>query len=666
MAYGYHFVSIVGTQIMAILNPFLSLIENGMKLHKVTFLTTRFDKVRLTAETLERYMVEKGYVQKELITLINISDSLDVKDGLLPAHHYIREISKKDSQIIFNIAGGLNFQIAKCLYHIEAPSFHIIYPEADTIHMVTMEEDEVVKCMAFPPPRPLDVLDLLDLQGVKYRIGSKKHRTEATYLTEHRIRFPGAIGPLWIGRVKFDCVWNEGNSLVFLKFLIPGSMKKNYKLSERLLDETRDVIAFATTRTYLSELFHRDIIVITESETIRERIEKESRGKIRVKKNIRELAIKGNEGSREKDLPLPTPETFKTGNLASQRGTLYLVLGKDIFPALISIWSHAPKKVVCFYTPGDPQIEKYRNAIVAQKNLLPVEEVTFCQCSIFGSSICNFPVDDKEPDHFVNITSGTKSQTAFLTLFAKKNHMRIYSIKTQEERLTELSSGDGPALSSPDPLSLLLLSGQKVTERGYGTELKEILEQRGLYEGILSFFRTINDEKNTGTILTKGITTPEGVLSVNQDKEEMEIRFLTGERFVWSSKKNEWFENLIGYVMWKQGADDVRLRMLTARDDENFDLTEIDVVARFGASYFVISCKAGKSPTEKAALEIAAVARLFGRFAIPLLFRLQFIEEPRIVNGVYVIGFPTFSREERMKKALEEARLHPSTLSSCS
>jgi len=646
---------------MAVLNPILSLVEQGTELEKVTLLTTTFDKSRQVAKAIVSFLVQKGFFQRDSIRVIPVSDSLEDKDGLHPAHTYINEISKKSPQMVFNIAGGFNFQIAACLYYIGSPSFDIIYPEEHFIHRFTIKDDKVMNHTSIGLPKPINIVDLLDLQGVKYRLVKKKYENASACLNECQSLFSEGVGPLIINRIKFDYVWNEGNNPMFLKFMLTRNYKKNAGSKDKLLDEVRTLIAFAATRTLSGELFHRNIIIITDNDNIQERIEKESRGKITVKKRLDEIKRKDNAIPLDMELSLPQPLTFKTDSPSNGKGTLYLVLGKDILPGLISIWSHRPEKVICFYTPGTREIEKNKDAIIAHKNLLPVEDITFWPCSIVGSSICDFPVDGKEADQYVNITPGTKSQTAFLTLLAKKNNMRVFSLNTQEQRLTELNLKYGPCLSSPEPLSMLLLSGQNIHERGYGITAEEILKDKDLYEGILYFFKTIEDRQNTGSILTNGITSPQGILSVFSDKQEMEIRFLNGERLVWSSKKNEWFENLIGYVMLKQGANDVRIRMLTVRGDENISLTEIDVVVRFGATYFVISCKAGKSPVERAAYEIAAVARLFGRFAIPLLVRLQFIEEPKIINGVYVIGFPTFSREERMKMALEDARLNPAT-----
>ena len=608
------------------------------------------------AGKIKDYLITSKNYNKDSIQILRILDDLLCHGNLLPAHIQLERLIKDDKRVIFNIAGGMNFQVAAILYSISTPMFDIVYPEDAGIHKATIDNGRMTDYTLLPLPH---LVNVLSMQGLEYEV--LKYRKSPLFGTidRHSLTLPQAIYYVKVNNIIFNCVCNSGNSLIFFKVLLEKNYKNRKNKRESLLDVARSLLAFAETRVYSGDLLHRKIIVLTDISSVKDRLEIESRGKIKTISDIRELTETIKTSVPTIELSEIDEEIYLTENKVYGEGTVYISLGKDILPALIALFSHRPARVVFFYTPEDKNIERNKSSIIKYRNLLPVKEVSFSKCSIFGSSIYNYPVRNNiDRPHGVNITSGTKGHCAFLTLLAKKNGLPVFSIKTDEQKLEEIPSGAGSKLTAPEPLILLLMGGQKIPERGYGITGKEIIQQKELYEGILAFLSTIPEDAETKNILTSGITTPGGKLLVYKEKEEMKIVFRGGnKRLAWSSKKNEWFEDLIGYIMIRQGAEDVRVRILTGREDDAMALTEIDVVARFGTSYFVISCKAGKTSVNKDSLEIAAVSRLFGRFAIPIMARLQYSKEPYRVKGVYHFGFRTFTDREKMQRLLEEARL---------
>ena len=72
-------------------------------------------------------------------------------------------------------------------------------------------------------------------------------------------------------------------------------------------------------------------------------------------------------------------------------------------------------------------------------------------------------------------------------------------------------------------------------------------------------------------------------------------------------------------------------------------MTDIDVAARFGATYYVVECKATTNEKDQIAIQKAQVdASLIGRFAVPLVAFLKYGGEPYRKNDVYVFGHKTF------------------------
>ncbi|MCX8022977.1 MAG: DUF1887 family protein [Syntrophorhabdaceae bacterium] len=653
----YNFVSIVGTQIMSILNPLLSLIEGEegkFKPFSITLFVTSEAKSQANGEKITRFLIQKGYYRKDCINIVRISDGLLSHGDLHPIHKHIEKIAGGKERILFNIAGGMNFQIAASLYFLPGDLFDIVYPEDTGIHKITFDKGKLTDYKLLPLPRPVDVLSLQDVKTFVKREGVL---TGASFAKRYNLPIPEGTYDVNINSITFDCIWNRGNNLLFFKTILDKSFDGKKK-KDKILDQTRRLLALAETRVYFKELFHRNIIVLTDIASVKERLQRESKGKIITISSFDELRTYLEHPPLEEEKVIGNLETYRTGKEVEGKGTLYLALAKDLLPVLIAIWSHKPKKVVFFYTPNNPAIEKIKSTIINYKQLMPLEEISFFRCSVFGSAIYGYPGDGKEYEPpMVNITPGTKGQASFLSLLARKNGFPLFSINTRTGELEGISSDSRIELSGPDPLSLLLLTGQNVAEKGYGITKDEILKDKDLQEGILQFFRLLKKSNDTKDMLTKGISTPLANLYVFREEEKMRIVYKRDENksLEWSSRDNEWFENLIGYVMCFQGADDVRVRMCTARENPVNHLTEVDVVARFKSDYFVISCKAGGLNIQKDASEITAVASLFGRFAVPLLASIEHMGDPAIKEGVYIFGPSTFSNKERMARFLEDA-----------
>jgi Holliday junction resolvase len=87
-----------------------------------------------------------------------------------------------------------------------------------------------------------------------------------------------------------------------------------------------------------------------------------------------------------------------------------------------------------------------------------------------------------------------------------------------------------------------------------------------------------------------------------------------------------WFERVVARRFAEAGAEEVRINVKWAwpNDVQAYGhRDEVDVIARFGSSFFVISCKAGRRKRFKITTEAhnveAVASRCIGRMAVPLL-----------------------------------------------
>lgn len=658
------FLSLVGTQVMAVLNPLLAMIQQGERPEKVELLTTK--KSYNNAEVIKLFLIDRLKYSKQSINIREISDSDKTDgDGRKPAYNVVDEITRGlEYEFFFNIAGGMNFQVAACIYIINPLKCIFIYPESKGIYKISLKNGQV-NYEIYNLPEPVDVFEL---QGIKYNLVTH-HNFLTLNIDKCNIKLPyNVMRHLQIGNVLFDLVWNTGNEIKFLKLI--HSSKKYNKNDEYYREEARKVIDLVLDRKRFGELYHRSITILTNHQLVAERIKEEGIGKIAVIYFTTNISFCDEikaffAGSQT--TPITRPELFeKTNNPINKNSILYTSLGKDITTTLIAIWSHKPHTVNIFYTPEDTNIVRYRDAILKNKNILPVAEIYFHPVSIAGYDILDIsPPTGKELE--VNITPGTKGQTTFLSLFAKAHKAKIFSIETKSQKLRSIPDGsETKELISAPPVMYLKLTGVNVKE--YGKNKGALLNEEDLFKEIINFLTKAVSEGKT----LKGFPNRKILLKEMKFYSNNEIAYInffhSSKKIEWSLKDGEWFEKLIGYIFAKSGADDVQVRVKTqwsASTEKHLKQkykmephkSDIDVVARFKTNYCVISCKSGKKEkTEKTATEISAIASLFGRFTTPFIAFLQYEGEPfKSKNGVNIFGIKTLIDTDSMKSLISEA-----------
>lgn len=629
------YLSIAGTQSLAVLNPLLSLLKQGKRPERAVFLAT--ERSENTANSIKKFLIASHGFNDNTVEIIPISDSLESVGDRKPAQEVVKEL--ENEEVFFNLAGGMNFQITACAFTVNLDNSAFMYPDSECVHLIKIGQGGLShEKLALPDP-----VDVLKLQGVKFeKCREERHKFLSFILGECKIQLPeGTQEHIKIGDVVFDCVSNKGNNLKFLKVI--HKSKGDKRLDNYFLNEARKVIALANSREDFGELFHREILVLTNHKIVEEHINREGQGKVTAEFLAEEKFLPYT-CAHMKQFFYGTPAysyirgrhvTENTGVNKIGNSTLFVTLGEDILPGLIALWSHKPAKVCFLYTPDNEHILAFKNSILANKNLLPVREVSFYPVSLLGYEIFDFPISDENIE--VNVTSGTKAQGFFLSLFAREKNGEVYSLNTRTQRVEQIFPESGEtkgSLQAPAPVMFLKLKGEDVLE--YGVDKGALMKEKNLYENLRISIR------NKGGGGVNGRRFPEG---------------------------GEWFEKFIGYIMAECGANDVQVRVRTKWSEgtrryleekykrEVLHRTDMDVIARFNSNYYIIECKSQKKigNTKVIADKMKADAPLFGRFTIPLIAHLHHKGEPQNINGVYVFGPETFTNYDAMRSLLEKA-----------
>jgi hypothetical protein len=680
-----NYISLIGTQSMGVLNPLLALVEQDRKPDKIYLLPTRMTRGK--ADTMKQFLVLELFSEQQ-IQIVPISNTLAPDDNGPAAQQAVGDILSRDAEgPIFNIAGGMNFQIAACVQSISPKRCTFIYPELAKVSVILVENDEIVSSESLPLPSPVDVFALQGIQVEKLKSKSADHIFLEQFFKNNRFDLPAdALKNVIIRNVQsghevnFDLVWNSGNHLNFLKGVTAGNKARSPK---EYLKVVRAINTVATNREFFSELYDRKIGVLTDHALINERIQKESENKVTaffLNRKSSPWMLKMALNDFFNDLPVSEKkvseieiDSVETGNKKSGNDLLVISLGTNIVPSLIALWSHNPKHVCFAYTPGNDLIDNFKKNIIAQKKILPVETVSFYPVSVTGTEILDIEISE-DHEALVNITPGTKGHNTFLTLWAMKHGGRIFSLNNAAKTYQQIPEGASGVQKIPTIIPYLKLRGIRV--KNYGADKGLIKQQEVQHERILDFLKMMDREGVPVTnFYQKTVTLKKaGAKSVYyHKKQEVRLSQSGKSNMTFSVRLNEWFEALTAYVLVKCGIRDVQVRFRSAwskpveehlvekfKTEKNFVppfMSDVDVIATLDNNYYVISCKATKKHNaDDFTAEASAFARLFGRFAIPMLCYLKYDGQPyNTYNGVYIFGYKTLCDTDKMKALLGTA-----------
>ncbi len=656
------YISITGHQIMAILNPILAMKGSGLR--RIELMATPNRKSQENAKTIKEMLDSHKTPGSSIETNITpVSNTLVKNQNYLPAHEVARKIVEvhPDETIYFNLAGGMNFQIAACTGELMPfTNVKYLYPDFNGINMFSQDSSGKISTTdLIPVPK---IRNILEIQGINYtETGGDLDPIIKTICRKCGITLPGdVLKNVEIEGVKFDFVLNRQNTICFCKL-----MHDTPKVGRtKFLASVRELIDIAVNRKSFGDLAHHKILVLTNSGLARERFFAESLNKIATVKYKRWGQKMDQEEMDEfrKFFQHIQPDEQYTLSLNKMKGkALFAFIGKDAMPLLKTLWSFKGNSVCLFYTPGNHRIEFYKKQIASKS--FPYR-IMFQPVSFHAMELENCVPQGN--DFEVNVTPGTKAQIFFLTRMAMRHRGRVNSINNATNSLESIFDNKSYPVKLP-PMGLFL---------NIAVDSRKIEYRRGRATGEMKalnrFCREFSSSDYSITdFFEKQKIDLDGIMMTRQ-QQSFSLKLKTGKSkratFRFGTQPNRWFEDFVGYVIKNCGADDVFLSLKTrwnrpVKHGKHYPhRSEFDVGVRFGNNLYFISCKAGKNVShKKAALEIKSAARAVGRFAIPMLAIFKYSGKPKLEHGVWKFGYKTLADEYAMKELLKKAAAESGT-----
>lgn len=660
----FEFVSIMGTQIMGTLQPFMAFAEEkGQVLATLLYTTGKFS-------TEDKALAAQKFIEDNDLGLCAVKPVTFAVAGPNSAPEVIREIAtqakKKGERICFNVDGGLNYLIAACAIALEP--YHPIYIVA-TEERAIMYDTLGNSFQVWGLPKMLPIRQILEMQGVEYSQVAPISSLLNSLAQKGKLSFPeNSLQNVEIAGMRFECVWNLPNNRICAIRDMTGYSNE----IERVAAE-RQYAQWSTDRALCGQLFDKNIFALTRDPKSEERLKSGSHDAMEVFDCARLYAFHNHPS---KLTPLEIKEidddlkrlnkflNFKIGKVTPKimeapesnalptikDNSLVVCIGTNIHPTLIAIATHKPEHLVLCYTKGKQPVDGYATRIQDNAASLGLKSVTLVPVSLEGDFLDKRLPALEKPDAkvSVNVTPGTKGQGLMLALWAYRHGHAIYSINRRVESLSLLSgSGEEPELKTCSPLALFTILGERL-----GNNIKRFDEKDAsmAWAAPLREFMASLDEEKSELLFDRSIPVLEsGGYKLKPAGDKKWRLSKNGEIWEFSTHNGAWFEILCACALKHEGGEDVILNMKERWSLENEKKIiqrhpngkdphklELDVVGACQTDYILISCKSStykfhpetkKALTEaeadefinKASREAKSTASNLGRFAHAIL-----------------------------------------------
>lgn len=662
------YISLIGNQPMAVINPLLAIAEQAEPPDAIHLLGT----ARATAGFNHALEFLNQRFGDGIIHLHEVSTDLESRHTVPVVQKVVRELtSSYGGTIVYNLAGGMNFQNAACVQAIGDTPCLFTYPEFDSIHVYAFGP-KGFSHQVTPLPNPVDVMSI---QAIPCTSGKKTENVrllmDAAAAVKLKSLPKNCLFNVNFGGIAFDLVWNSGNTMNFLK-RVTHSLKFRDMQNAAMLD-----------RIKTGQLYHREIHFLTQDTNLVERASLESLGKVNVLQYRNEKStgkpdlvslgtalLKAFMPYRRSAEPalLDACEKMNSPGRGDSDATLVTFLGTHPAATLKSIWSRRPATLWMLYTAGNEQVERLKASFDRHCHLLPVNRVVFQKVDFTGASLLRIPGPSCTRLE-VNVTPGTKSQTFFLTRWAMKNDADIFSLDNRDATVRTTPPGKVLPQRLPAPTDFLRLKGEAIKSAWGGRE--KLLGMEATLEGLIRFIALICEEggkieqfPNAGP----GRIEADGAVFYRQANNRGRIEF-TGEprAVVFSLSNNIWLEQLMGYMLLKCGAADVAVSTkvqwsaetqarLEKKKQAFVHKNDYDVLAVMDGEYVMVECKSGDDkPVKEMIAQSGGLARTLDRFTLPMLCRFNYHGQPKAENGVWVFGHCTLTDKAALKALIDEA-----------
>lgn len=649
------------------------------------------------AERIAAYAREKGLAPCEIREIENGP----TQNVSLLMRQLGEEAKAAALRVVFNVNGGLNYLIAQCVLDLLPYDPVLIYPASKRTLLYKPENGWNPE--AGKMPRGLPIEDVLALQEVEWR---HKGKSEFLSIMDHMgLKYPAnCLRDVEIRGQTFDLVWNTGNNVLSFFAWCPLPPQIN---GHNDLIPARKLANWAATRDQSDDLFDRNVLVLTDHTDYQERLERESANKL--------VAVNIAPKAREDETADPRPSLFQ-GGLASQKprpdkwtnakkqlekwinykppkeessvpkrpsqaqldpledGTLVVALGNSPDSTLVAIASHKPKRLVLCYQQSLRDIQAMAKVIDGLKGDLGIERVDHVNLEVEGA-YCDLLLPEARAGAKidVNITPGSKAQTAFLTIWAHEKGHTVWSIDNGRRACVPL---DNPHNLEPVPVGKVdPLTDLKVLRKNLAEAVCTIedIKKNSFFPELLAFLRDALASGQADKVLAEAFSLNDRTLEayIPASRELVFIWKGGQQRIKWND--GLWFEMFTALALHEAGCSDclarVRPDWIEKRTDKNGQkpfFQDLDVLANFAGNKLVVSCKAhsrwARAKMMDEAHEAKITAQNLHRFALPVLVTfLQ--EEPEYINGTLVVGWRHICQPELISQQLSEhARMKRTTV----
>lgn len=667
------FISLVGTDAMGVVNALLAVSTHCGLPAQVWFLGT--EKALDSFKGALDFIATQRRFADTVFKFYLVSDSL-TRDasGNPPVHEELKNrVAGTNEKMVFNIAGGMNFQIPASVQVIGDHVRLYTYPQFDGVHLFERTADGRVTNTLWPLPDPVDVLGI---QGVDHSVGNCRPEnlrlitgalaSVGVKKLPERCRFN-----LCVAGIDWEMVWNEGNTLVFCK-LARGIGKPE--------DFRNQIAARLTDRRQMGDLYHRKIALFCHKEKDRYVVEHAGKTLNKVNSFIYEgktaAQIQPYLGNLIRKAVGLLPKTMHRIPARIERqvidvktamncvNALVVFLGTDSLGTLKAIWSHQPDLLILLYTRDVLPVRKRKEAFEKNVRFIPAKRVVFEPVDFTGSALLEMPVPVADRIA-VNISPGTKSHAFFMSLWARRNRAEIYSFDNMSASVQSISTDSGLKQKLPDPLVYLRINGEEI--RSSWGDGRKLYKQKADLKGLIRFIDLIHDDsrkikcfpreriETENAVFSLG-TTDTGRIAFSDRKDPIAV----------SLRNNIWLEKLVGYMMMLCGASHVavgtKVRWRAENEARLFEshghlphINDYDVIAALGGSYIMIECKSGGGALKDAVSQTNGLAKTLGRFTLPMLCRFNYQGPPKEQSGVWVFGHRTLTDTVALKALIDQA-----------
>lgn len=646
---GYVLTSFVGKQVMSVLNAIDSCFckDNiNYPVEAIHLYATEDDVIDGGAKSegtlpqakiVEQHCKDRNYAPVEIFLYKRTEDH---------SEEFIKRVPENNS-ILFYLEGGMNFSVAYYVSKLNSLRDDSAFLISDgNIYRTISIRDAFVKLdfdETYLTIREKSAKQILDEQNVNYEIMSKDTPLSA-YIKRVIARKDLPINPLFnvkIDGVPFELVWNcGGNHLALL-----GATANLGSGSNTYLKGVRAYAGFASGKSGGKAFYDCRIYIQCIKGSLKEQVEHEGRGKaIALNTNgyakdglfyanfHKDKGLANCDGLNEelkrifKDRYRPLSlDNSLNKKVVVTSDSFITVMGKDSSATLKALESHFTNlhstTAILLSTPD--LIEKCKKLIGILKNKKGFSKIKFriITTDIKGRSIAYRMIpEDGAQNISVNVTPGTKGQTAFLTLFVVKHNFQVWSLRDSCVIPVSGCCSDEYSVEPFDPLPILSSETNKVEADNYK---KTSINLKKAYAAVLKIF---NDEFNQGkaNISFEEILMKSGFVLY---KDKNNLLSVKNEILSYDERLGDWFESLTCAAFFSLKDSVVYKNVKFYRSDLHGHVTEIDSLVSTGHLLIAVSCKAyleSELQTQvgnyhKALAEVISFARSVNRLCLPVL-----------------------------------------------